>query len=75
MGLTLKNPAQISGIKGTEVYSRNVSDEKQGLVKMKGHDRKLSPACIVPLCLHPLEQTRFDFPGPWYICDFREGIK
>lgn len=26
---------------------------------MKGHDRRLSPACSAPPCLHPLEQTRY----------------
>lgn len=45
VGLTMKNPPWISGIKVTAVYSTDVSDEKQGLLKMKGQDRKLSPAC------------------------------
>lgn len=65
MGLTLKIFACISDIKSTADYSRDVSDEKQGLLEMKEHDGKLSPACSVPPCLHLLKQPGFDFPGLW----------
>lgn len=51
VGLTMKNPPLISGIKVTAVYSTDVSDEKQGLLKMKGQDRKLIPACSAPSSL------------------------